>query len=51
MNDCIRKKMEQLPERMRIIIDLYDIMEFSHKEIAGILSITEENSKVKLHWA
>lgn len=51
MNDCIREKMERLSEPMRIIIDLYDIMEFTHKEIAGILSITEENSKVKLHRA
>lgn len=51
MTDCIREKMERLPEHMRIIIDLYDIMEFTHKEIAGILSITEENSKVKLHRA
>ncbi len=51
MNDCIREKMERLAEPMRIIIDLYDIMEFTHKEIAGILSITEQNSKVKLHRA
>jgi len=51
MNDCIHEKMKRLSEPMRIIIDLYDIMEFTHKEIAGILSITEENSKVKLHRA
>lgn len=51
MNHCIREKMERLPEPMRIIIDLYDIMEFTHKEIAGILSITEQNSKVTLHRA
>lgn len=51
MGACIKDKMSRLPESMRIIIDLYDIMEFSHHEIAQILSISEENSKVKLHRA
>lgn len=51
MSECIREKMDRLSEPMRIIIDLFDIMEFTHKEIAGILSISEENSKVMLHRA
>ena len=51
MGACIREKMNQLPKSMRTILDLNDIMEFSHKEVAEILSITEENSKVKLHRA
>lgn len=51
MGACIQEKMNRLPEPMRIIIDLYDIMGFTHKEIAGVLSISEENSKVRLHRA
>lgn len=51
MGACVQEKINRLPESMRIIIDLFDRMEFSHREIAEILSITEENSKVKLHRA
>lgn len=51
MGACIKEKMNLLPESSRIIIDLYDIMGFSHKEIAETFSITENNSKVKLHRA
>ncbi|MCP3940115.1 MAG: RNA polymerase sigma factor [Desulfobacteraceae bacterium] len=49
MADCIQDKINRLSESMRIIIDLYEIMGFTHKEIAQILSISEENSKVRLH--
>ena len=51
MGACIQEKMNKLPDAMKTIINLYDIMEFTHKEISDILSITEENSKVKLHRA
>ncbi len=51
MGDCVQDKINKLPESMRIIIDLYEIMEFTHKEIGEILSITEKNSKVRLHRA
>jgi hypothetical protein len=30
---------------------MYDVLEFSHKEISEILNITEKNSKVRLHRA
>ncbi len=51
MGDCVKEKINMLPEPMRIIIDLYEIMEFTHKEIGEILSISEKNSKVRLHRA
>ncbi len=51
MGNCVQKKIDLLPESMRLVLILGDIMEFSHKEIAEILSITENNSKVRLHRA
>ncbi len=51
MGDCVQKKINLLPEPLRIILFLFDIMEFTHKEIAEILSISAENSKVRLHRA
>jgi RNA polymerase sigma-70 factor, ECF subfamily len=51
MGDCVQDKMNMLPESMRTILVLFDIMEFSHKEIAEILSLSEENTKVRLHRA
>ncbi len=51
MGDCVQEKMNLLPEPSRIILILFDIMEFTHKEIAGILSISVDNSKVRLHRA
>ncbi len=51
MGDCVQGKIKMLKQPMRIIIDLYEIMEFTHKEIGEILSISEKNSKVRLHRA
>lgn len=51
MADCVKEKMNYLPEPLRIVLTLFDILEFSHKEIAEILSISEENAKVRLHRA
>ncbi|MCP3874029.1 MAG: RNA polymerase sigma factor [Desulfobacteraceae bacterium] len=51
MGDCVQEKIKMLKQPMRIIIDLYEIMEFTHKEIGEILSISEKNSKVRLHRA
>lgn len=51
MGDCVQEKIKKLKQPMQIIIDLYEIMEFTHKEIGEILSISEKNSKVRLHRA
>ena len=51
MKDCVQEKMNLLPESMRTVLVLFDIMEFSHKEIGEILSLSEENAKVRLHRA
>lgn len=51
MSDCVQEKFNLLPEQSRMILTLYDVMEFSHQEIADILSISEVNAKVRLHRA
>ena len=51
MGTCVQDKMNNLPETLRTVLVLYDVMDFSHKEIAGILDITVENVKVRLHRA
>ncbi len=48
---CVQNRVNLLPESLRTVLILYDIMDFSHREIAEILDSTEENSKVKLHRA
>jgi len=40
-----------LPESLRTPLLLFDIMGFSHREIADILDISLENTKVRLHRA
>lgn len=51
MGTCVQDKMNILPESLRTVLVLYDVMDFSHKEIAGILDITVDNVKVRLHRA
>ena len=51
MNACIQRQILRLPESRQTVILLYDIFGFSQKEIAGILDITVENVKVRLHRA
>lgn len=51
MSDCVQEKFNRLPEQSRIILTLFDVMEFSHKEIADILSLSEANAKVRLFRA
>lgn len=36
---------------LRTVLVLYDAMDFSHKEISGILDIKVDNVKVRLHRA
>jgi RNA polymerase sigma-70 factor, ECF subfamily len=51
MSDCVREKIDRLPETDRAVILLYDIMELSHAEIADVLGIETGAVKVRLHRA
>lgn len=51
MSDCVQQKMRHLPETLKSVLILYDIMAFRHGEIAEILDITVENAKIRLHRA
>jgi RNA polymerase sigma-70 factor (ECF subfamily) len=49
--DEIMRLIQELPERMRMVFNMYVIEGFSHSEIATILEITEGTSKSNLHDA
>jgi RNA polymerase sigma-70 factor (ECF subfamily) len=51
MGACVQNQMDLLPESQRTVIELFDVLGFSQKEIAEILDITVENVKVRLHRA
>ena len=51
MGACVQDKIRSLPESYQTVLVLFDLMEFSHKEIAEILDISVENVKVRLHRA
>jgi len=51
MGSCVRQQVDLLPEPLRSVLIMYDMLEFTHQEISEILNITEENSKVRLHRA
>ena len=52
MSACVQDKIDRfLPEPLRIVLTLYDLMEFTHQEIADVLDISVENAKVRLHRA
>jgi len=51
MSDCVRAKIDQLPEQHRAVILLYDIQGLSHQEIAEVLQIEVGTVKVRLHRA
>jgi len=51
MGECVQNQMILLPESLRTVLVLSDMMEFSHLEIADILGITVKNVKVRLHRA
>ena len=48
MGACVQEQINLLPEQQRIVLILYDLLGFNHAEIADILDITRENSKVRL---
>jgi RNA polymerase sigma-70 factor (ECF subfamily) len=51
MGQCVQEKMNLLPDSLRTVLVLYDIMDFSHREVAEILGITTQNAKVRLNRA
>ena len=51
MGRCVQDQIDLLPEPLRAVLVLFDIMECSHQEIADILGITVANVKVRLHRA
>ncbi len=42
---------QELPDRYRLVFNLYELDDYSHKEIAKILQISEGTSKSNLHRA
>ena len=51
MGECVQDKIRLLPESYQTVLVLFDLMEFSHQEIAEVLDISVENVKVRLHRA
>jgi RNA polymerase sigma-70 factor (ECF subfamily) len=51
MGQCVQNQIDLLPEPLRAVLVLFDIMEFNNQEIADTLGITIENVKVRLHRA
>ena len=49
--DEITRLIQELPDRMRMVFNMYVIEGFSHSEIASILNIAEGTSKSNLHDA
>lgn len=51
MGSCVQDKIKQLPDKLKLVLSLYDIEELSHKEISEILKISVETAKTRLHRA
>ena len=51
MNRCVQDKVDRLPESLKSVLIMYDVMGFRHKEIADILAISPGNVKTRLHRA
>lgn len=47
----VQKKISELPEDYRLVLQLRDIEEFSTRNVAELLGISEQNTKVRLHRA
>lgn len=51
MSECVQEQTKLLPESLRTPLLLFEVLEFSQNEIAEILNISVENTKVRLHRA
>ncbi|MEM5564007.1 sigma-70 family RNA polymerase sigma factor [Psychroserpens sp. AS72] len=49
--DDILKYIQELPTQYRMVFNLYELDQYSHKEIAQMLNISENTSKSNLHRA
>jgi len=49
--DFILSKVQELPNQYRLVFNLYELDDYSHKEIAQMLDITESTSKSNLYRA
>lgn len=49
--DYILSKVQELPNQYRLVFNLYELDDYSHKEIAQMLDISESTSKSNLHRA
>jgi RNA polymerase sigma-70 factor, ECF subfamily len=49
MSECVRRKIDLLPETLRPVVVLADVLEVPQAEIAEILGIEVGNVKVRLH--
>lgn len=51
LRQTIERALEQLPHRLRAVVELKDLEDLSHREIAERLGISESATKVRLHRA
>ncbi|KAF2507849.1 RNA polymerase sigma factor [Flavobacterium zhairuonense] len=49
--DTLLNFIQELPHQYRLVFNLYELDDFSHQEIANMLSISENTSKSNLHRA
>ena len=49
--DTILSYIQELPHQYRLVFNLYELDDYSHQEIAAMLSISESTSKSNLHRA
>ena len=49
--DYILQLIQELPNQYRLVFCLYELDDYTHQEIAGMLSISESTSKSNLHRA
>ena len=49
--EYVRQVIDKLDHENRIVLDLFFFEEYSHKEIADLLQISQQSSRVKLHRA
>jgi RNA polymerase sigma-70 factor (ECF subfamily) len=49
--DEVLKLIRELPDQYRLVFNLYELDDYSHKEIAAMLDISESTSKSNLHRA
>jgi RNA polymerase sigma-70 factor, ECF subfamily len=51
MSQCVQQQVNLLPESLRTVIILFDLMGCTHEEVSQVLGISREAVKVRLHRA